>query len=86
MNRITEPGPRLHVELRLLVEPAMWCWDIRDRHSGRIVESSWTTYWMAYDSRDEAVAAGREYLRRHADSVTSVSASAPTQETCESAG
>lgn len=71
MKHMTEASERLHLELRLLAEPALWCWDIRDRQSGRIIESSWATNWMAYHSRDEAAAAGQERLRWHAASAAS---------------
>jgi hypothetical protein len=61
-----EASERLHVKVRLLSEPALWCWEIYDRHSGRVVESSWATNWVAYTSRAEAEAAGNERLRWHA--------------------
>jgi hypothetical protein len=66
-----DAGSHLHLEVRLLAEPALWCWEIRDRRSGQVIESSWATNWMAYESRAEAVAAGRERLRWHAASAAS---------------
>ena len=55
---------RFRVAVRLLAEPALWCWEIRDRQSGCLTVSSWDAVWMAYSSREEAEAAGHRYLRR----------------------
>lgn len=33
-------GQRLTVEARLLADPCLWCWEIRDAQH-RLVESSW---------------------------------------------
>jgi hypothetical protein len=41
---------RLSVEVRLMAEPCLWRWEIRDHERGEIVDSSWTREWMAYDS------------------------------------
>lgn len=50
--------------LDLVVHPVegscLWAWTIRD--DGRIVESSWDSWWMAYDSPVDAEAAGRARL------------------------
>ena len=54
------PGRRLTIEVRLLADPCLWCWEIRDAHRGR-VESSWAIHWSAYASREEVLTAG--YLR-----------------------
>lgn len=48
----------LVIEVRLMSQPCMWCWEIRDVMRDEIVESSWTHAWMAYESRDDALAAG----------------------------
>ncbi len=53
---------RLRVEVRLLPEPCLWCWEIRDRSRGELVESSWTAEWTAFDSAEEAYSAGRHRL------------------------
>ena len=51
------------LRVRLLAEPCLWCWEIVDRRRGDVpVRSSWTTEWMAYASREEALAAGRRGL------------------------
>lgn len=55
---ITEVDGRLTVRVRLLDEPCLWCWEIVDE-SGAAVESSWTTAWAAFESREEAEAAGQ---------------------------
>ena len=49
-------GQRLTVEARLLADPCLWCWEIRDAE-GALVESSWANQWTAYPSRGEALAA-----------------------------
>ena len=53
---------KLTVEVRLLTEPCLRCWEIRDRASGELMESSWTAGWEAYDSREEARMAGQTRL------------------------
>ena len=55
----------LDVRVRLLTEPSLWCWEICDRRSGRVVVSSWDATWTAYRSRQEASEAGIEHLRRY---------------------
>lgn len=52
----------LTVEVRLLAEPCLWCWEIRDKADRTLVESGWAARWTAHASRDEALAAGRERL------------------------
>ena len=49
---------RLVVQVRLLAEPCVWYWEIRDDVDGRVVESSWANDWVAYASRPEATGAG----------------------------
>ena len=54
---------QLNVDVRLMSEPpCLWCWDIRDAERGDIIDSSWTREWMAYDSPEEALRAGRQRL------------------------
>jgi hypothetical protein len=48
---------QLHVAVRLLSEPSLWCWEICT-DEGRVIESSWTSSWTAYQSREEAESAG----------------------------
>ena len=54
-----------HVEVRLLAEPSLWCWEIRDRRSGCAIVSSWEATWTAYASQGEAFEAGIQHLRQH---------------------
>ena len=50
---------QLSVEVRLMNEPCLWRWEIRDRERDEVVDSSWTREWMAYESPEEALRAGR---------------------------
>ena len=45
-----------------LIEPPLWCWEIRDGATGQVVEGSWWSGWTAYASDDEARAAGEARL------------------------
>ncbi len=58
------PRERLTVEVRLLADPCLWTWEIRDAERGDVVESGWATQWAAYPSREEAYSEGRRHLRR----------------------
>ena len=53
---------RLILEVRLMNEPCLWRWEIRDPARDRLVESSWAGEWMAYNTADEAYRAGRQRL------------------------
>ena len=53
---------QLNVDVRLMSEPSLWRRDIRDAERGDIIDSSWTREWMAYDSPEEALRAGRQRL------------------------
>jgi hypothetical protein len=55
-DRVSRDG--LILSTTFLVEPPLWCWEIRDAATDRPVEGSWTTEWMAYPSDDDARAAG----------------------------
>src|SRR2546430_16237783 len=55
-------NPRLTVEVRLLPDPCLWCWEIRDAHRNEVLESSWAGEWTAYSSPEEALRAGRRRL------------------------
>ena len=50
----TPPNKRFRVEVRLMVEPCLWCWEIRDTIRETVVNSSWADDWAAYDSAQEA--------------------------------
>jgi len=52
-------GQHLSVEVQLMDEPCLWRWEIRDRERGEVIDSSWTREWMAYESPEEALHAGR---------------------------
>lgn len=58
-------GPRsaFTVEVRLMSEPCLWRWEIRDPERQEVIESSWAAEWMAYESPEEAYRAGRRRLR-----------------------
>jgi hypothetical protein len=58
------PLDRLTVEVRLLPEPCLWAWEIRDPSRDGVVDSSWNAEWTAYDSAEEAYRAGRRRLSR----------------------
>jgi hypothetical protein len=53
---------QLSVEVRLMTEPCRWRWEIRDGERGEIIDSSWTREWMAYESPEDALRAGRQRL------------------------
>jgi hypothetical protein len=53
---------RLSLKVRLMSDPCLWQWEIRDRERDEVVESSWTREWMAYESVEEAERAGRRRL------------------------
>lgn len=57
-----QPLDRLTVEVRLLPDPCLWAWEIRDRSRGGVIDSSWDSEWTAYDSAEEAYRAGRRQL------------------------
>jgi hypothetical protein len=55
-------GTRLTVAVDLMAEPCLWRWEIRDSKRNEVVANSWTHEWMAYESPDEALRAGRDRL------------------------
>jgi hypothetical protein len=57
----------LTVEVRLMSNPCLWRWEIKDRRRNEVVDSSWTAEWMAYDSSEEAYRAGRQRLSHLTD-------------------
>ncbi len=57
-----DPSERLTVEVRLLPDPCLWCWEIRDADRNEVLESSWAGEWTAYGSPEEALRAGRRRL------------------------
>lgn len=59
-----EAREQLTVSVTLMAEPCLWRWDIFDEVRGAVVASSWEDDWSAYESRDEALAAGCDRLSR----------------------
>jgi hypothetical protein len=57
-------APGFTVEVRLMSEPCLWRWEIRDPARDEVVENSWARDWMAYESSEEAYRAGRQRLSR----------------------
>lgn len=56
---MNERPATLELRVRLLPEPCLWCWEIVDRHRCDVlVHSSWAGEWTAYESSEEALAAG----------------------------
>jgi hypothetical protein len=53
---------QLSVDVQLMTEPCLWRWEIRDPERGEVIDSSWTREWMAYNSPEEALRAGRQRL------------------------
>jgi hypothetical protein len=54
--------PDFVLQVSLLAEPCLWCWEIREGIGGRLVEGSWANEWVAFGSQAEAVAAGARRL------------------------
>ena len=52
----------LVLQVRLLAEPCLWYWKIRDGVDGLLVESSWANEWVGFASRTGAAAAGARRL------------------------
>jgi hypothetical protein len=50
------------IRVRLLSEPCLWCWEIRDEANGELIENSWTSEWRGYESREKAREAGEARL------------------------
>ena len=55
-------GGRMVLHVRLLAEPSLWCWEIRDEGSAALIEGSWANWWTAYPSMDLARAAAEARL------------------------
>jgi hypothetical protein len=55
-------GQEFTVAVRLMSEPCLWRWEIREPARGEVVANSWTSEWMAYESPDEAFRAGQARL------------------------
>jgi len=68
----------LVVEVRLLSDPCLWCWEICDEDSGRVVASSWADAWLGFASRAEARAAGARQLAELQATGSTVLRAAPS--------
>ena len=55
-------GQEFTVAVRLMSEPCLWRWEIREPVQNHVVANSWTSEWMAYESPDEAFRAGQARL------------------------
>jgi hypothetical protein len=64
MQRRRDPVPRGIVRVCFHPEACVWSWELVDRTTGALIESGWQAGWLAYDTSDEAHAAGTERLRR----------------------
>ena len=53
---------QLTVEVQLMANPSLWCWEIKDQARGQVLENSWTGEWNAYESPEEAYQAAQERL------------------------
>jgi hypothetical protein len=61
-----KPGSPARLEVSVqMAEPSfcLWEWVIRDAERQEVVESSWSSRWIAYDSAEEAYRAGGERLK-----------------------
>lgn len=53
----------LDLQVRRLADPCLWCWEIvAPGRGGAVVQSSWASEWAAYETREEALGAGRGRL------------------------
>lgn len=50
------------VSIHLMSDPSLWCWTIDDPGTGRVIESSWSTYWAGFESREDAQEDARRRL------------------------
>ena len=64
MKRRSVAAHQPKVEVRFLGTECLWSWDLVDEKTGVVIESGWHESWLAYESADEAQAAGAESLRR----------------------
>lgn len=69
----------LVLQVRVLSEPCLWYWEIRDAADGRLVESSWASEWVAFASRTEAAVAGARRLAELAASGSAPCGSASSR-------
>jgi hypothetical protein len=55
-------GEHVVISLHLMSDPSLWCWVIADAGTGAVVEGSWATHWVGFESRDEAGKAAQRRL------------------------
>jgi hypothetical protein len=55
-------GRDMVVEVRFISESWLWGWEIRTAPGGALVESGWDSTWSAYQTAEQAGAAGAQRL------------------------
>jgi hypothetical protein len=63
MGQWTNTAADTRVQVRFLHEECLWSWELVDQETGTLIESGWQAGWIAYESPDEAHAAGADRLR-----------------------
>jgi hypothetical protein len=48
---------RFKITVDLMTEPCLWRWEIRHPKTNKVVASSWTHDWMAYQTSEDALRA-----------------------------
>src|SRR5262249_39248101 len=81
MSVVSQRPAGLCLEIRLMTEPCLWCWEIWDVVTGHRVGSSWNDDWMAYDSSREVLLAAMHRLTE----INAVSQAEPGQRANEGA-
>ena len=52
----------LQVRAELMDDPCLWRWEICDPSRDEVLADSWTRDWTAYESKEDALRAGRARL------------------------
>ena len=60
-------GEPLEVRAELMDDPCLWRWEIHDPSRDEVLADSWTRDWTAYESKEDALRAGRARLDAYAD-------------------
>jgi hypothetical protein len=61
-----ELSDQLTARARLLTDPPLWCWEVVDRRTGEVLDTSWDREWVAYPSPEEALRRALPRLSRDA--------------------
>lgn len=64
MGQWDDTAADARVQVRFLHDECLWSWELVDGETGTLIESAWQARWLAYESPDEAHAAGADRLRR----------------------